>query len=248
MTIPTPTPPSTPTEPGKLPAHIAVIMDGNGRWAEQRNLPRAKGHERGVESVRVAIKACRKMGIKYLTVYAFSVENWNRPRAEIEALMNLLKKFLRNEEREFHENHIRLRAIGRLSDLPKSVQRELNHVMQATEHYRDATLVLALSYGGRTELAYAARELARKAKAGTLDPESIDEGAIAANLYAPDIPDPDLMIRTSGEMRLSNFLLWQLSYAEFYITDTLWPDFREEHLQKAVEEYGRRHRRFGLVK
>jgi undecaprenyl diphosphate synthase len=231
----------------KIPAHVAIIMDGNGRWAQQRNLPRAKGHEKGAESVRVAIKTCKKLGVKYLTVYAFSVENWNRPKPEIEALMNLLKKFLRNEEREFHENKIRLRAIGRLSDLPKSVRRELNHVMQATEHYKDATLVLALSYGGRTEIAHAARELARKVKAGTLDPDAIDEAAIAANLYAPDIPDPDLMIRTSGEMRISNFLLWEMSYAELYITDTLWPDFREEHMTRAVEEYGRRHRRFGLV-
>ncbi len=231
----------------KVPAHVAIIMDGNGRWAQQRNLPRAKGHEKGAESVRVAIKTCKKLGIKFLTVYAFSVENWNRPKPEIEALMTLLKKFLRNEEREFHENKIRLRAIGRLSDLPKSVRRELNHVMQATEHYRDATLVLALSYGGRTEIAHAAQELARKVKAGTLDPDTINEAAISANLYAPDIPDPDLMIRTSGEMRISNFLLWQVSYAELYITDTLWPDFREEHLAKAVEEYGRRHRRFGLV-
>ena len=242
------TPAPTSPDAAKVPAHVAIIMDGNGRWAEQRNLPRVKGHERGAESVRVAIKACKKLGIKYLTVYAFSVENWNRPKAEIEALMSLLKKFLRNEEREFHENHIRLRAIGRLGDLPKSVRRELNHIMQVTEHYRGATLVLALSYGGRTEIAHAARELARQAKAGTLDPESIDESAVGAHLYAPDIPDPDLMIRTSGEMRLSNFLLWQLSYAEFYITDTLWPDFREEHLVKAVEEYGKRHRRFGLVK
>ena len=246
MTTPPPQP--TPTEPaGAVPKHVAIIMDGNGRWAQQRGLPRAKGHEKGAESVRVAIKTCKKLGIKYLTVYAFSVENWNRPKAEVEALMNLLKKFLRNEEREFHENHIRLRAIGRLSDLPKSVRRELNHVMQATEHYKDATLVLALSYGGRTEIANAARELARKVKAGTLEPEAIDEAAISANLYAPDIPDPDLMVRTSGEMRISNFLLWQLSYAELYITDTLWPDFREEQLTKAVEEYGRRHRRFGRV-
>ena len=231
----------------KIPVHVAIIMDGNGRWAQQRNLPRAKGHEKGAESVRVAIKTCKKLGIKFLTVYAFSVENWNRPKPEIEALMALLKKFLRNEEREFHENKIRLRAIGRLSDLPKSVRRELNHVMQTTEHYKDATLVLALSYGGRTEIAHAAQELARKAKAGTLDPDTIDEAAISANLYAPDIPDPDLLIRTSGEMRISNFLLWQVSYAELYITDTLWPDFREDHLVKAVEEYGNRHRRFGLV-
>ena len=231
----------------KVPVHVAVIMDGNGRWAQQRGLPRAKGHEKGAESVRIAIKTCKKLGIKYLTVYAFSVENWNRPKPEIEALMNLLKKFLRNEEREFHENKIRLRAVGRLSDLPKSVRRELNHVMQTTEHYKDACLILARSYGGRTEIANAARELARKVKAGTLEPDAIDEAAISANLYAPDIPDPDLMIRTSGEMRISNFLLWQLSYSELYITDTLWPDFREEHMVKAVEEYGRRHRRYGLI-
>jgi len=246
--MPTPSPkPDADAPVPRIPTHVAIIMDGNGRWAQQRNLPRAKGHEKGAESVRVAIKTCKKLGIKYLTVYAFSVENWNRPKPEIEALMNLLKKFLRNEEREFHENRIRLRAIGRLSDLPKSVRRELNHVMQATEHYKDATLVLALSYGGRTEIAHAARELARKVRAGTLEPDAIDEAAIAANLYAPDIPDPDLMIRTSGEMRISNFLLWEMSYAELYITDTLWPDFREDHMNKAVEEYGRRHRRFGLV-
>jgi len=246
MSSPVPHPIATP-ETGKIPTHVAVIMDGNGRWAQQRGLPRAKGHEKGAESVRIVMKACKKMGIKYLTVYAFSVENWNRPKPEIEALMNLLKKFLRNEEREFHENKIRLRAIGRLSDLPKSVRRELNHVMQTTEHYKDATLVLALSYGGRTEIAHAARELARKVKAGTLDPDAIDEAAVGANLYASDIPDPDLMIRTSGEMRVSNFLLWEVAYSELYVTDTLWPDFREEHLAKAVEEYSRRHRRFGQV-
>ncbi|MEI6166281.1 MAG: isoprenyl transferase [bacterium] len=234
-----------PAEPGKTPTHVAIIMDGNGRWAQQRGLIRSKGHEKGTESVRVAIRACRKLGIRYLTLYAFSVENWNRPKPEIEALMNLLKKFLRNEVRELHENKVRLRAIGRLSDLPKSVRRELNEAMRVTEHYKDATLVLALSYGGRTEIAHAAQALARKVKAGELDPDAIDEAAIAANLYAPDIPDPDLMIRTSGEMRISNFLLWQLSYSELYITDTLWPDFREEHMVKAVEEYSRRHRRYG---
>ena len=250
--MPNATPPPVPTASteatGKTPAHVAVIMDGNGRWAKQRHLPRAKGHEQGAESVRVAIKTCQKLGIKYLTVYAFSVENWNRPKAEIDALMSLLKKFLHNEEREFHENKIRLRAIGRLSDLPPSVQGELNRVIQATEHYREATLVLALSYGGRTEIAMAAREVARKVKAGTLDVETIDEATLSAHMYAPDIPDPDLMIRTSGEMRISNFLLWQLSYAELYITDVLWPDFREEHLTRAVAEYARRDRRFGLLK
>ncbi len=239
--------PATSPEPPKVPVHLAVIMDGNGRWAKQRGLPRMKGHERGAESVRVAIRTCRKLGIRYLTLYAFSVENWARPKQEVDALMDLLKRFLRKEEQELHDNKVRLRAIGRLSDLPKSVRRELNRVMHATEHYKDGTLVLALSYGGRTEIAAAAREIARKAKAGELDADKVDEATVAAHLYAPDIPDPDLMIRTSGEMRISNFLLWQLSYSELYITDVLWPDFREEQILKAVEEYGRRHRRFGLT-
>jgi undecaprenyl diphosphate synthase len=241
----TSTPPPAP--PAAVPTHVAVIMDGNGRWAQQRGLARVKGHEQGAESVRAAIRTCRKLGIRYLTLYAFSVENWARPKHEVEALMTLLKKFLRGEEHELHENRVRLRATGRLSDLPKSVKRELNRVIQATEHYKDNTLVLALSYGGRTEIAHAAREIARKAKAGLLDPDSVDEATVAAHLYTPDIPDPDLMIRTSGELRLSNFLLWQLSYAELYVTDTLWPDFREEHFVKAIEEYARRSRRFGLV-
>ncbi len=229
----------------KIPTHVAIIMDGNGRWAQQKGLIRSKGHEKGTESVRVAIRACRKLGIRYLTLYAFSVENWNRPKPEIEALMNLLKTFLRNEIKELHENKVRLRAIGRLTDLPKSVLTELDQAIKATAHYTEATLVLALSYGGRTEIAYAAKALARKVKAGELDPEAIDEAAIAAHLYAPDIPDPDLMIRTSGEMRISNFLLWELSYSELYVTDTLWPDFREEHMIKAIEVFSRRNRRFG---
>jgi undecaprenyl diphosphate synthase len=226
---------------------VAIIMDGNGRWAKQRGLPRIKGHERGAESVRVAVRACKKLGVRYLTLYAFSVENWGRPKAEINALMSLLKRFLRREEHEFHENRIRLRTIGRTGDLPESVRRELDAVMRATAHYTDGTLILALSYGGRAELADAARNIARKVKAGALDAESVTEDTVAAHLYAPDIPDPDLMIRTSGEMRLSNFLLWQLSYAELYVTDTLWPDFREEHLVRAIEEYGHRQRRFGQV-
>lgn len=239
--------PEQPVQGAKVPVHLAIIMDGNGRWAKQRGLPRTKGHERGAESVRVAIRTCRKLGIRYLTLYAFSVENWARPKAEVDALMDLLKRFLRKEEQELHDNKVRLRAIGRLSDLPKSVRRELNRVMHATEHYKDGTLVLALSYGGRTEIAAATREIARKAKAGEIDPDKVDEATVASHLYAPDIPDPDLLIRTSGEMRISNFLLWQVSYAEFYITDILWPDFREEQIIKAVEEYGRRQRRFGLA-
>jgi undecaprenyl diphosphate synthase len=239
------TPAAEPT--AKLPTHVAIIMDGNGRWAKQRGLPRVKGHEQGAESVRVAVRTCRKLGIRYLTVYAFSIENWARPKQEVDALMEILKRFLRKEEPEFHNNKVRLRVIGRTSDLPKSVRRELNHIMHATEHYKDGNLVLALSYGGRTEIAAAAREIARKAKTGELEVDKIDESTVAAHLYAPDIPDPDLMIRTSGEMRISNFLLWQMSYTELYVTDVLWPDFREEQLIKAIEEYGRRHRRYGLV-
>ena len=231
----------------EVPRHVAIIMDGNGRWAKQHGLPRIKGHEQGAESVRAAVRACRKVGIKYLTLYAFSVENWVRPKPEIEALMNLLKRFLRGEEHELHENKVRLRVIGRVSDLQESVRRELARVMQATEQYKEGNLILALSYGGRTEIAHAAQEIARKVQSGGLDVDKIDEQVVAAHLYAPEIPDPDLLIRTSGEMRISNFLLWQLSYAELYFTDVLWPDFREEHLVKAVEEYGRRHRRFGNI-
>ncbi len=238
---------TTAAEGARVPVHVAIIMDGNGRWAQQRGLPRIKGHEQGAESVRAVLKACRRSGVKYLTLYAFSVENWVRPKAEVEALMNLLKRFLKSQEHELHENRVRLRSIGRLTDLPRSVRRELSRVMKVTEHYREGNLVLALSYGGRTEIAHAARRIAEEVDGGTLRPEEVDEAAVAARLYAPDIPDPDLVIRTSGELRLSNFLLWQASYAEMYFTDVLWPDFREEHWMRALEEYARRRRRFGDV-
>jgi undecaprenyl diphosphate synthase len=246
MTKAAPQPAAAPAAPG-VPAHVAIIMDGNGRWAKQHGQPRIRGHEKGAESVRVAIRTCRKLGIRFLTLYAFSVENWGRPKAEVDALMKLLRKFLRDEEHELHENQVRLRVIGRLTDLPDAVREELDRVMRATAAYTEGTLVLALSYGGRTEIAAAAREIARQARAGTLDPETVDETTVASHLYAPDIPDPELMIRTSGEMRLSNFLLWQLSYAELYVTDVLWPDFREEHMVKAIEAFQSRQRRFGRV-
>ena len=233
------------TEKTPGPVHVAIIMDGNGRWAKQRGLPRLKGHEQGAESVRVAVRSCRNAGVKYLTLYAFSVENWARPKPEIAGLMELLKRFLRGQESELHENKVRLRVIGRLGDLPADVRAELDRVMHATAHYMEAQLILALSYGGRTEIANAAREIARKVKAGQLDPEAVDEELFTQYLYAPDIPDPDLMIRTSGEMRISNFLLWQLSYAELYVTDVLWPDFREPDFIKAIEAYRQRSRRFG---
>jgi undecaprenyl diphosphate synthase len=231
----------------RLPVHVAIIMDGNGRWARRRGLPRIKGHQAGAESVRAVLRACRDAGVRYLTLYAFSVENWVRPKAEIRGLMGLLGRFLRNEERELHENRVRLRMIGRLHDLPAAVQAELKRVMKATEHYTEHTLTLALSYGGRAEIADAVRKIARRVKRGELDPDRIDEATVAQNLYAPDVPDPDLMIRTSGEMRISNFLLWQLSYAELYVTDVLWPDFREKQFMQALEAYAQRHRRFGDI-
>lgn len=232
-------------ESDRVPRHIAIIMDGNGRWAQQRGWPRAKGHEAGAESVRAVVRACREAGVKYLTLYAFSVENWVRPREEIKGLMGLLRVFLDKNEQELHDNHIRLRVIGRLSDLPVIIQKRLKRVMEATRDYEAGTLVLALSYGGRTELVDAARAIAREAVEGKIRPEDITDATIAQHLYAPDVPDPDLMVRTSGEMRLSNFLLWQLSYAELYVTDVLWPDFREPDLRKAIEAYAGRHRRYG---
>lgn len=238
----------TNTAKAAVPQHVAIIMDGNGRWAQKRGLPRIKGHQEGAESVRAAVRTCKKAGIKYLTLYAFSVENWVRPKAEIRGLMQLLRRFLTREEEELHKNEVRLRVIGRIHDLPEDVQKELARVMKATEHYTSGTLTLALSYGGRAELADAVRAIARRVAAGELKPDEVDEKTIAAHLYAPDIPDPDFMIRTSGEMRLSNFLLWQLSYSELYITDVFWPDFREEEFMKAIEEYGCRHRRFGDIK
>ena len=236
------------TAEARIPQHVAIIMDGNGRWAQRRGLPRIHGHQVGTESVRAIVRACKKAGVKYLTLYAFSVENWVRPKTEIRGLMRILKRFLTREEKELHENQVRLRVIGRLHDLPADVQAELKRVMKATEHYTGGQLILALSYGGRAEIVDAVRSIADKVKKGEISPDSIDEMTIAENLYAPDIPDPDLMIRTSGEFRISNFLLWQLSYAEFYITDVLWPDFREEEFAKALEAYSRRRRRFGDVK
>ena len=231
----------------KIPRHVAIIMDGNGRWAKARGLPRIKGHEEGAQSVRTIIRACRSAGVEYLTLYAFSVENWVRPPSEIQGLMDLLVRFLAECEHELHENQVRLRVIGRLADLPWLVQRELKRVMKETASYEAGQLILALSYGGRTEIAHAARQIARRAKAGELDPDSVDEKTVAAHLYAPDVPDPDLLIRTSGEMRISNFLLWQVSYAEIYVTKTLWPDFREEEFRLALDEYARRQRRFGDI-
>ena len=232
----------------KIPEHIAIIMDGNGRWAKARGLPRIKGHEEGAESIRTVLRSARNAGVKYLTLYAFSVENWSRPSAEVSALMHLLVRFLKNEEKELHANQTRLRMIGRTSDLPDSAQKELARVMESTKHYDEAQLILSLSYGGRTEITEAVRKIASEVKNGSLAVSDIDEKTICRNLYAPDIPDPDLLVRTSGEFRISNFLLWQISYSEIYVTDVLWPDFREEEFIKALEEYARRDRRYGGVK
>jgi undecaprenyl diphosphate synthase len=231
----------------KIPRHVAIIMDGNGRWARQRGLSRLKGHEEGAESVRAIIRACKEFGVKYLTLYAFSVENWIRPRAEISGLMRLLARFLKTQEHELHENKVRLRTIGRIEDLPKHIQDELERVKKATSHYKEGQLILALSYGSRAEITNAVRQIAKRVKAGEIEPKNIDEDMVSANLYAPDVPDPDLLIRTSGEMRISNFLLWQISYSELYVTDVYWPDFREKEFAKAIAEYGKRQRRFGDI-
>mgnify|MGYP003586716041 CR=1 FL=1 len=223
-------------------------MDGNGRWAKARGLPRIRGHHVGADSVRAILLACRKIGVEYLTLYAFSSENWVRPRAEVTGLMGLLRRFLRNQAHELHENKVRLRVIGHIQDLPATVREELEKVMQETRHYTEGHLILALSYGGRQEITDAVSAIARKVEARELKAADITDQTIAQHLYLPDVPDPDYMIRTSGEMRISNFLLWQLSYAELYVTDIYWPDFREPQFLAAIEEYGRRHRRFGNIK
>lgn len=227
------------------PRHIAIIMDGNGRWAEARGMRRVKGHENGIDSVRAIAEECARLGVGQLTLYAFSEENWKRPRLEIEFLMRMLKRFLVKERDTLMRNDMRFSAIGRIDRLPKDVRKELEKTRELTSKNNGTMLCLALSYGGRAELADAMVKLAEKVKAGELQPQDIDEQAITGALYQPDMPEPDLVIRTAGEMRLSNFLLWQVSYAEFYVTDTLWPDFREEHLHAAIADFNRRERRFG---
>jgi len=229
------------------PEHVAIIMDGNGRWARKRGLLRLNGHEEGAESVRAAMRFCRDQNIPYLTLYAFSVENWVRPKPEISGLMRLLHTFLTRNEHELHENQVRFQTIGRIDDMPDYVRVEIDRVTEATKHYPNWTVTLALSYGGRTEITDAVRTIARRVKAGEIDPEAIDQQTVADHLYNPQLPDPDLLIRTSGELRLSNFLLWQVSYAEIYVTDVYWPDFREEEFAKALESYRGRSRRFGAV-
>ncbi len=229
----------------KIPEHVAIIMDGNGRWAKQRGLPRLKGHEQGAESVRAVLRAARQSGVKYLTLYAFSTENWVRPKDEVEGLMNLLGLFMDRYEDDLLKNKIRLRVMGQVERLPEKVQKKLAKLMEKSAKNYEYTLIVALSYGGRTEIADAAKAIARKAAKGEIDPETVNEETVAQHLYLPDVPDPELMIRTSGEMRLSNFLLWQLSYAELYVTDVFWPDFREKEFFQALEAFNQRGRRYG---
>jgi undecaprenyl diphosphate synthase len=226
---------------------VAIIMDGNGRWAKQQHLPRMEGHRVGAESARIIIRTAGELGIKYLTLYAFSLENWNRPKDEVDTLMKYLVHYLKTETPELNKNNVRLEVIGHIYRLPEVVQEHLNKSIQALSRNNGLTLIMALSYGGRTEIVDAVRAIAEKVERGTLDPADINEQVVSQHLYTRNWPDPDLLIRTSGEMRVSNFLLWQISYAELVITPTLWPDFRRPQLFAAIEEYARRHRRFGGV-
>lgn len=233
------------TSTRQSPYHIGIIMDGNGRWATARGLPRIFGHRAGAEAVRRTVEAACELGVQVLTLYAFSWENWDRPRAEIHELMGLLDEFIKREAQTLHTNHIRLRAIGRIEQLPATTLGNLRRLIGETAGYDRMTLVLALSYGGRQEIVDMVRRLATLAQQGILQPEQIDEALISRSLYTADLPDPDLIIRTSGEQRLSNFLLWQASYAEFYVTPKLWPEFSRADLVAAIHEYERRERRFG---
>lgn len=231
----------------EIPRHLAIIMDGNGRWAEQRRLPRIAGHRRGVETVQNIVKECRALGISYLTLYAFSSENWGRPQDEVSGLMDLLGRYLRSELETMLAQDIRLNVIGETARLPREVVEILEQVKARTAGNKEMVLTLALSYGARNELVRAARSLAEKALAGELAPAAIDDDALAAALDTADLPDPDLLIRTSGEMRISNFLLWQLAYTELCFSEVPWPDFNDQELRRALQEYGRRQRRFGLT-
>lgn len=229
----------------KLPNHIAIIMDGNGRWAKQKGLMRVLGHESGTKAVRETVEACAEIGIKHLTLYAFSTENWNRPKLEVQTLMKLLVKSLKKEIKTLQDNGIKLTAIGCLEDLPKKAFNELKFVQEKTDKNEHMTLTLALSYGSREELVNVIKELSFKVKNNIISAESIDESIINKHLYTQNLPDVDLLIRTSGEQRISNFLLWQIAYAELYFTNVLWPDFKKENLIEAIKDYQNRERRFG---
>jgi undecaprenyl diphosphate synthase len=236
-------------DPARLPAHVAVIMDGNGRWANRRNLPRIAGHKAGIDPVRATVETAARIGLRALTLYAFSIENWKRPRHEVETLWRLLRFYLRRELPDLMANNIRLRAIGRIHDLPESVQAELAEVERATSANTGLQVNLAINYSGRAEIVDAVNALLEEARSeGRMDGLQINEADLHAKLYTAKLPDPDLLIRTSGEMRISNFLLWQIAYAELYVTETLWPDFSRTDLLKALLAYQQRDRRFGGVK
>jgi undecaprenyl diphosphate synthase len=233
--------------PRSLPRHVAVIMDGNGRWAKKKGAKRIFGHQSAIKSVKDITEGCADLGIEYLTLYTFSTENWKRPKLEVDGLMRLLVSSLRKEIKTLKENNVYLTAIGDLENLPRVCQRELQEAMDSTKDNSKMRLTLALSYSGRWELLKAFRKLALEVKNGSLDVEDIDEAMVSSNLETKDIPDPELLIRTSGEMRISNFLLWQIAYTELFITDVLWPDFRKEHLYQALLAYQSRERRFGKI-
>lgn len=228
-----------------LPKHIAIIMDGNGRWARQQGMLRAFGHENGTKAVRQVVEASAELGINNLTLYAFSTENWNRPKLEVQTLMKLLVSSLRKEINTLQDNNIKLSAVGCLNTLPKKVHKELIEVIENTKNNERMTLTLALSYGSREEIINTVKEISNKVKNNIISPEKIDESIINEHLYTQNLPDVDLLIRTSGEQRISNFLLWQIAYAELYFTDVLWPDFTKQHLYQAIIEYQKRERRFG---
>ena len=234
-------------DPARLPAHIAIIMDGNGRWAGRRFLPRVAGHKAGIGPVRTAVETCARLGVKALTLYAFSVENWKRPETEVQTLMGLLKHYLRLELNSLLKNNIRFRVLGRMEDLPTDVQSELVRAMEKSADRTGLLFNIALNYGGRTEILDATRRLVEDVTNGKLDAASIDEAALAERLYTVGLPDPDLLIRTSGEMRISNFLLWQIAYAEIWVTDVYWPEFRCRHLLQAIADYQKRERRYGGI-
>lgn len=233
--------------PERRPKHIAIIMDGNGRWAQQRNLPRTDGHRAGARAVRDAIVECGRLNIKALTLYSFSVENWKRPTEEIDALMSLCIEYLSKQRQELVDNNVRFLQLGRRDGLPQQVLSHLDETIRVTSHCSGLTLALALNYGSRAEITDAARAIAREVQAGTLDPETITEQTVADRLYTANLPDPDLLIRTAGEMRVSNYLLWQISYAEIHVTNVLWPDFGVRDLHAAIRDFAGRTRRFGAV-
>lgn len=235
------------SDPPPQPIHVAIIMDGNGRWARTRGLPRTAGHKRGAESVKTAVESAMRMGVQYLTLFGFSSENWKRPQTEITDLMGLLRYYLRNEVGFLNKNGVRLQVIGNRTQLPNDIVDLIDMVEGQTAHNRNLTLIIALSYGGRAEIVDASRILAQRAVAGLIEPEDIDESTVASTLYTAEIPDPDLLIRTSGEKRISNFLLWQLAYAELIFLDTLWPDFSREDFAEALQEFHRRERRYGAA-